>query len=803
MLKEVDVPCTCSREMGEEVENLQQELADQRDRFSRLIHATSRISHSLDSKVVLGEVIESACVLTGARYGVLLTYNESGGVRDVFTCGMTPEEIDSIEYTPRGTGLLGYLNRTREPVRISNIASHPECVRFPENHPPMKSFLGMQIRHNGEHVGNIFLTEKEAGEDFTEEDEEAIVMFVSLAATAISNARRYEREFRARTDLETLFSISPVGVAVIDAMTGEVLSHNPEIQRLFCDEDTPEGPLNEHLARMTFRRFDGREIPPDEFVLNRVFQFGEKARAEEVVAELPSGRVIPTLVNAAPVYSEEGELVSAMVAVQDMTPIMDMERVRAEFLGMVSEELRMPLTTIKGSVAALSQVVSDLDETEPQQLVRIIDQQADLMRSQVNSLVELTDIKTGNLLISPESAEISDLVYEATRDFLKLHAGTEIEIDLSKDLPRVIADRQRIGQVLNNLFFIVARHTHGSSAVKVTISQVDVYLIVSVSPVVRGASPHDPSSLLKRAKGTHGDEIGKAAGGEQLALTMCRGIVEAHGGRMRVESDPSGGSIAVSFTIPAADEMASVIQNGSAHPENCVPQSTENARILVSVDDPRLMGTIRRVLSRAEYIPVEGHNSSRIELDIEDQNPRLILLDLTSHKTAGLQLTQRLSSEYGLPVIVLSGEGDDNDIEQAFAMGAEDYIVKPFSPTELVARIRAAIRKRSSFSRASSPGSYQCGKVAVDYTGRTVTVSGELVHMTATEYNLLVELSSKAGRVVSQDELLQRVWGPEYLGEPQLLRSYVKSLRQKLGDSARSPSYIFTEHGIGYRMQKP
>ena len=803
MLKQVDVPCTCSNGVEEEAGSLQQELADQQERFSRLIQASSRITQSLDTKVVLDEVIESACSLTGARYGVLLTYNESGGVRDVFTCGMSSEEIESIEYIPRGTGLLGYLNRTQEPVRLSNIASHPECVGFPDNHPPMKTFLGMQIRHNAEHVGNIFLTEKEFGQDFTDEDEKTIVMFVSLAATAISNARRYEHEFRARTDLETMFNISPVGVAVFDARTGDLLSHNPEIQRLFGDQNALNSTWHENLDRITFRRFDGKEIPQGEFVLNRVFQSQERVQAEEVVAELPDGRVIPTLINAAPVYSEEGELVFGMVAVQDMTPLMDMERVRAEFLGMVSEELRMPLTTIKGSVAALSQVVGEMDENEPQQLVRIIDQQADLMRSQVNSLVELTEIKTGSLMISPESAEVSDLVYEACREFLRLHAGTDIEIDLPNGLPPVMADRQRIVQVLNNLFFIAARHACGSSAIKVSISQVDVYLVVSLSSVAGGAPRNNPSSLPGKTLGAKSDEIGTVAGGEQLALTMCRGIVEAHGGRMRVENDDSTDSIVVSFTIPVAEEMASVIQKETALPENSLPHSTDNARILVSVDDPRLMGTIRRVLSRADYIPIEGNNLSRIELDVEDQNPRLILLDLSSHKSAGLQLTQRLSSEYGLPVIVLSGEGDENDIEQAFSMGAEDYIVKPFSPTELVARIGAAIRKRATLRRGGSPGSYRCGNIAVDYAGRTVTVSGELVHMTATEYNLLVELSSKAGRVVSQDELLQQVWGPEYLGEPQLLRSYVKSLRQKLGDNARSPSYIFTEHGLGYRMQKP
>ena len=93
--------------------------------------------------------------------------------------------------------------------------------------------------------------------------------------------------------------------------------------------------------------------------------------------------------------------------------------------------------------------------------------------------------------------------------------------------------------------------------------------------------------------------------------------------------------------------------------------------------------------------------------------------------------------------------------------------------------------------------------MAINYEGRVVTVGGHQVQMTSTEYNLLFELSTKAGRILTQDELLQRVWGPEFLGQPEVLRSYVRSLRRKLGDNARNPSYIFTEHGIGYRMAQP
>ena len=181
----------------------------------------------------------------------------------------------------------------------------------------------------------------------------------------------------------------------------------------------------------------------------------------------------------------------------------------------------------------------------------------------------------------------------------------------------------------------------------------------------------------------------------------------------------------------------------------------------------------------------------------------MVLLDLSKSEQSGMRLTQRLASDFDLPVIVLSDRGDDNNVARAFEMGADDYLVKPFSPTELVARIKSSLKKKSPYRNGTAVlHGYAFADVSVNYDARTLNVSGSQVPLTATEYKLLYELSSNAGRILTQDELLHRVWGPEYSGEPQLLRSYIKSLRQKLGDNARNPSYIFTEHGIGYRMAK-
>ena len=804
MVHELSAPCTRSGKKPDEASLLRQQNGELKKRLSRLIDASRRISGSLDTDTVLEEVLESARSLTGARYGVLLTYDEHGGVRDVFTSGMTPEGREALQDSPTGQGLLSCLNEIEEPLRLADIASHPESVGFPENHPPMKTFLGMQIRHRGNHVGNIFLMEKATEQEFTEEDEENIVMLASQAGTAISNARIFEQELRAKADLEALVNIAPVGVAVFDAKTSTMVSYNPEIKRLLTDHSMVDTPWEEIFPLLSFHRFDGREIPLSELPLNRVFLFGETVRAEEIVVRLPDGTSLPSLLNAAPIHSEQGEIIAAMIAVQDMTPLVDMERVRTEFLGQVSEELRMPLTTIKGSVAALSDIAGSGGQAELNHLVKIIDQQTDLMRAQVNSLVELTYIETGTLTVSPEPTDIQSLVDEAIREFQRGHSGVNISSDILPGLPNAMADRHRIGQVLNNLLYSAAGHSSDMSSIKVSATQIDIYVALSVTAECSAQVAEGPSPMLQRILGSQIEDVVKSSKGESLALALCKGIVEAHGGRIRVEHDVHPGGMTITFTIPAAEELEEEVSSYAVLPpeHNCSGPG-EKARILVATDDPRMLGIVRRTISNGGYIPLAASDYEVVALLVEEEQPHLLLLDLSAHATRGFELTRHISGAYGVPVIVLSGQGDDENIERAFNAGAEDYIVKPFSPTELEARIKASLRKRTASRQAQSSRGYQFGAVEIDYGGRVVTVSGEPVHMTATEYDLLVELSTKAGRVVTHDEILQRVWGPEYIGESQLLRSYVKSLRQKLEDNARTPTYIFTEHGIGYRMQKP
>ena len=219
---------------------------------------------------------------------------------------------------------------------------------------PTKTLQGTPMRHRGAHVGNFFLGDKEGGQEFTSEDEEVLVLFAAQAATAIANARTHQDERRARADLEALIETSPVGVAVFDARTGAPVSFNREARRIVEGLLTPGRPPEELLSVATCHRADGRDISLAELSLVQQFNDSpETVRAEEIVLSVPDGRNVRMLVNATPLRSAAGEVESVIVTLQDLAPLEELERMRAEFLAMVSHELRAPLTSIKGSTATV------------------------------------------------------------------------------------------------------------------------------------------------------------------------------------------------------------------------------------------------------------------------------------------------------------------------------------------------------------------------------------------------------------------------------------------------------------------
>ena len=452
------------------------------DRLSQLSEAILRINDTLDFDRVLQEVVDSATALTGATFGVITPLDASGRLEDYFTSGMTAEEREALVATPGSMQFFEYLSGLQEPLRVPDFHRHTRSLGLPEfTTVPVKAFLSAPIRHQREGVGNIYLARDEDGPEFGREDQESLVLFAAQAALVIANARRYRDEQRARVGLETLIETSPVGVAVFDARTGAPLSFNREAVRIMEVVRLPDRPPEDLLHVLTVRRFDGQVVSLGEFSLAQVLGRGETVRAEEIVLSVPDGRSVTALVNATPMRSDDGDVESVVVTFQDMSSVQELENLRAEFLGMVSHELQAPLTSIKGAAATLLESLNALDPAMTIQFIRIIESQANRMRDLIIELLDVAHIETGSLSIDPAPADVTELLEDARNTFQSGGSQNRLSIDVTPDLPWVMADRQRIVQVLGNLLANAARHSDEDSPIRLKASPVDDCVAISVS----------------------------------------------------------------------------------------------------------------------------------------------------------------------------------------------------------------------------------------------------------------------------------------------------------------------------------
>ncbi len=197
-----------------------------------------------------------------------------------------------------------------------------------------------------------------------------------------------------------------------------------------------------------------------------------------------------------------------------------------------------------------------------------------------------------------------------------------------------------------------------------------------------------------------------------------------------------------------------------------------------------------------------GEGGQGLEL-IEAENPDIVILDINLPDMNGFQVIRELRRFSQVPVIMLTVKGEDTDITRGLELGADDYMVKPFSHIELIARAEAVLRRTRGQPIAEEERPFISGKLSVNFSSNEIKVSGKPVKLTSTETKLLRHLIRNEGRLLSHENLLTKVWGESYQDTRDLLRVHIQHLRQKLGDSIETPQIIVTEHGMGYKFVRP
>jgi len=222
-------------------------------------------------------------------------------------------------------------------------------------------------------------------------------------------------------------------------------------------------------------------------------------------------------------------------------------------------------------------------------------------------------------------------------------------------------------------------------------------------------------------------------------------------------------------------------------------------QVVVVEDEPGIRDVLRVLLTTANYRVVEAENAARGELEARAHKPDLLLLDLGLPDRDGVDLIRRVRAWSAVPIIVLSARTAEDQKIAALDAGADDYVTKPFAAAELLARVRAALRRNATGEAKSA--TLALGSIAIDLSRREVTGGAAPVHLTPLEYRVLENLARHPGTIVKQDALIREVWGPAQLGDTRSLRVCIRNLRSKLEPDPSRPRYIVTEAGLGYRLR--
>ncbi len=225
--------------------------------------------------------------------------------------------------------------------------------------------------------------------------------------------------------------------------------------------------------------------------------------------------------------------------------------------------------------------------------------------------------------------------------------------------------------------------------------------------------------------------------------------------------------------------------------------------IVAADDDPQLLRLMTRNLEFEGYEVLPASDGQQALAEIESHEPDLVLLDVMMPKMDGFTVCHRVREFSSVPIIIVTARGQDQDKVRGLDLGADDYLTKPFSVDELLARVRAVLRRSQITSREGAQGLQATaitGDLAIDYSQHLVTLAGKEVTFTPTEYSIIAYLAQNMGRIVTQDLLLEHVWGMEYLGESHMLQVNINRLRRKIETDPSQPRYILTKVGVGYSL---
>jgi two-component system KDP operon response regulator KdpE len=451
------------------------------------------------------------------------------------------------------------------------------------------------------------------------------------------------------------------------------------------------------------------------------------------------------------VFSVVAFVVSALVTTR-VASLENLDEQRRALLRSVSHDLRTPLAAVR-AVATDLRAGTEYDTETRNALLDVLIDETERLDRLVANLLSMSRIETGTLRPRVADVDLAALLAQSTHRLERMFRDWKLVVDVPEQLPLVRADPAQLEQVVNNLLDNVVQHTPAGTCVRVSARADDD----TVELVVADNGPGLPAEI-------------DASG---LGLAICRGIVAAH-----------GGSSTMTHREPASRSPS--------------PEAAEV--VVLVIDDEPAIGQVLDAALRVRGYRVRIATTGSVGLQLASAvEPDVVILDLGLPDLDGVDICRRLRRSTSIPVIVLTVDGAEDRKVEALDAGADDYVAKPFSMPELLARVRVAVRHRRMLGPVSDGDIVRAGPLRIDAGAYEAVLGDEPLQLTRKEFALLTMLARSPGRVILHRVLLAGVWGDEPT-RVELLRTHVNQLRRKLGDEPGSPVHIVNEPGVGYRL---
>jgi DNA-binding response OmpR family regulator/signal transduction histidine kinase len=544
--------------------------------------------------------------------------------------------------------------------------------------------------------------------------------------------------------------------------------------------------------------------------LDSVWQHPEEEFSTDVA--LTDAAVRWLRVHSFPVRDNKGILLGRGILFDDITLERSLVEARGETLALAAHELKTPLAIIKGCATTLLGSSARWDAAMQREMLQMIDTQSDRLHDVLNTLLDVWRLDAGAQSLRFAQVRIPELLQQLLQRRQLQASDHYFILELPKPVPPVICDAIRIEQALNHLLNNALMYSAPDTTITIKVESNTIELRIGVIDEGIGIAPEHLEPIFDRFyRIQQGDESSTSSG---LGLASVRATIEAHGGKIWADSLGVGQGSTFYFTLPFTPHISATAQattivtdvtsNHRIRQQNLSLKQDRRIHVLLAENDPRMTRYLRANLEEQQYrVHTVNHGVQFLrQLDLEE--PDIILLSTRLSDMSGIELLQRLREFSHIPVIMLSEDCDEDERVHLFDMGSDDLVIKPFGMKELLARVRALLRRHTSSTEQATPTQsiFTTSDLTIDHAQHLVTMKGEPVQLSRTEYKLLSVLAQNVGMVVTHELLLEKVWGPEYNRDVDFIWVYISRLRRKVEADSRHPKYILTVPDVGYKLAK-